>query len=55
MKDDIRNISIRVEPELFKRLKIHCATYDITMNDYIKSLIQINLIQEMKYKEINLG
>lgn len=38
MKDEKR-ISLKVDPELYKKLKIKATIKDETVNEYIKSLI----------------
>lgn len=43
MNEDIRHISLRVNPQLFKSIKVKCAEEGRTMNDYIIELVRKDL------------
>ena len=42
MKDEKR-ISLKVDPELYKKLKIKATVKDTSVNEYIKSLISADV------------
>lgn len=46
-----RNIAIRVDEELFKKIKVQLADNGMTMKDYIISLIEEDLKKMHKYRD----
>jgi predicted DNA binding CopG/RHH family protein len=42
-----RNIAIRVDEELFKKIKVQLADNGMTMKDYIISLIEEDLLRKI--------
>ena len=45
-----RNIAIRVDEELFKKIKVRLADNGMTMKDYIISLIEEDLKKDVHFK-----
>lgn len=44
-----RNIAIRVDEELFKKIKIRLADNGMTLKDYIISLIEEDLMEDVHF------
>ncbi len=45
-KKDIKYISLRLDPVLYKKLKMHCVMVDMSMQDFIRVAIQKGLSKD---------
>ena len=51
MKKLIKNISLRVTPEMFKAMKMYCVENETTLQDYLTLLIKADLVKRCNNKE----